>query len=114
MPKVPLVMLPEGLMKFAWLKMLKNSARNRNETPSLIGVTLLMPRSVVSIPGPAKNLAGKELCSPRFSGPERGAAVEVLIPVLSGIHGLNGRDLYREIEPDVSQTRIVSLRKRDR
>jgi len=33
-----LVMLPTGLMKFVWLKMLKNSTRSRSDTLSVIWV----------------------------------------------------------------------------
>ena len=40
LPKLPLVIFPEGLLKFV---LLKNSAHNRNETPSLICVDLLSP-----------------------------------------------------------------------
>src|SRR5580698_4767377 len=43
-----------------------------------------------------------------------GGGVEVLVAVLSGIHGMNGPNLYRKIKPDIGQTGIVSFRKRDR
>src|SRR5260370_5106290 len=50
-----LLKLPCGLLKFAWLNTLKNSARISNPTVSLIRVLLEIPKSVTLIPGPWKN-----------------------------------------------------------
>src|SRR5260370_26866963 len=50
-----LLKLPRGLLKFAWLNTLKNSARISNPMASLIIVLLEIPKSVTLIPGPWKN-----------------------------------------------------------
>src|SRR5579885_3034134 len=53
-PKLLLLMSPVGLLNCAWLKMLKNSPRISKCIDSLRGISLVIPRSVLLIPGPWK------------------------------------------------------------
>ena len=54
-PKFELLMSPLGFMNWAWLKILKNSPRISKDRDSLIGTTLVIPKSVLLKPGPWKN-----------------------------------------------------------
>src|SRR5690242_11628141 len=47
-----------GLRKLAWLKMLKNSARNSSFSLSLIAVVFANARSKLMYPGPRRKLRG--------------------------------------------------------
>ena len=43
--------------------------------------------------------------------PEGGAPIEVLVAVLARVHGLHGRNLHREIQPNIGQAGIIAFRK---
>src|SRR5258707_15190129 len=63
-PGAPLAKVPSpllitfGLRKLAWLKMLKNSARNSSFNRSLMAVVLAKARSKLTYPGPRKKFRG--------------------------------------------------------
>src|SRR3954465_9647278 len=54
-PKLALLMSPLGLKNCAWLNTLKNSPRISNAFFSVTGIRLVIPKSVLLIPGPWKN-----------------------------------------------------------
>src|ERR1700691_5737166 len=54
-PKLLAAKLPTGAWNWAWLKVLKNSARNSRETLSVMGVALCNAVSKLLMPGPEKN-----------------------------------------------------------
>src|ERR1700733_7596186 len=59
-PNVPLLILVSGLLNSAWLKMLKNSARNSSfKCSPCSGVVLESAKSKLVRPGPRKKFLGK-------------------------------------------------------
>src|SRR5262249_48196336 len=54
LPKAAALMFAFGVLKFAWLKMLKNSARNWSFACSVIAKFLKTPISHVNDPGPIR------------------------------------------------------------
>src|SRR5215467_13499794 len=54
-PKSLWLMLPPGLLNWAWLNTLKNSPRISKDLASVIGIVFCIPKSVLMMPGPWKN-----------------------------------------------------------
>src|ERR1035437_2913904 len=103
-PKVPVLKLPPGLLKFTWLKMLKNSARICTKLDSRTGMALLIPKSVLTIPGPWKNRRLEFPITPRFSETNELFKNEVFSrpsgPALRGSWMTTGATIFGVSRPD--------------
>src|SRR5215469_3220192 len=86
---VSLWIFPLGFKNCAWLKTLKNSARISKAFASVTGILLLIPKSVLLMPGPWKN---RWLAVPKV--PQSGLQTPALYVQLVGANALASKYVY--------------------